>query len=111
MRIGSRLFSVAALAMLLTAPAMAQQKSEPAHFNETRYELAGFLMRAGVICKQDAQRMVTAGLALLGSSELKAISRNFPDTTRRWMTAGAEKFNTSVMDDGVAEACALLSDH
>jgi hypothetical protein len=159
MRIGFRLFSLVALAILLTAPAMAHQKSEPnsqrgaaaaqsspsaeqpsaqdqlwaqiekldwrlgrssiaqtstpaqslpttaATFYQARYQLAGFLMRAGAVCEQAAKRTVSAGLRLLGSSELKSISRNFPDTTRQWMTAGAEKFNTSVMDEGVTEAC------
>jgi Bacterial SH3 domain len=89
---------------------LAQTPSPPstaATFYEARYQLAGFLLRAGAVCEQEGQRTITAGLRLLGTSELKAISRNFPDTTRQWMTAGAEKFNTGVMNDGVADACAF----
>jgi hypothetical protein len=71
--------------------------------------LAGFLTRAAVVCggdKKSFKRFIDAGLGLLGTPELRAISKAYPSTTGQWMKEGAETFNERVMTNGMSPACA-----
>jgi hypothetical protein len=74
-------------------------------FYESRYQIAGLLLRVAKVCQGDAKRAIDAGFGLLASEELKAMSRAYPQQTQKWMEQGAEKFNTGVMADGIAAAC------
>lgn len=74
-------------------------------FYESRYLLAGFLLRAGKVCESDEKRMIEAGFGLLGMPELKAISKAYPQRIAAWMENGSSKFNAGVMTDGVRSAC------
>lgn len=68
--------------------------------------LVGFLVRAAAVC-DDKKSFVDAGFALLGTPELKALSKAFPGTTGEWMKAGGETFNERVMSAGIFSACAF----
>jgi Bacterial SH3 domain len=90
-----------------SAPPSSETAAETVY--RPRYQAAGFLLRAGTVCERESQRTISAAFRILGTAELKTISKNFPETTRKWMTAGADEFNTSVMNSGVAEACSLAA--
>jgi hypothetical protein len=94
-------------------PEQAEAKSDsapstnsPAAVYQSRFLLAGFLVRAGYVCESDAKMNVDAGLGLLGTSELKTMSKSYPKTTAQWMEEGAQNFNKAVMSSGVQGACA-----
>jgi hypothetical protein len=76
---------------------------------EAQYQLVGFLIRAIKVCNGDKED-VGAVFSLLDSDELKAVSRSFPKTTEKWMTKGADLFNTGAMKDGVPSACDIARD-
>jgi hypothetical protein len=69
------------------------------------YFKAGLLIRAGAICTDDPKPTFEAAAHLIGSPELKKISQAYPDTTKKWMTEGADSLNTEVMNDGMERAC------
>src|SRR2546430_2562824 len=77
------------LASGLLGPAIAQTSFSPPS-SETaaetvyrpRYQVAGFFLRAGAVCERDAERTMSAAFRILGTAELKTISKNFPETTR-----------------------------
>jgi hypothetical protein len=71
-------------------------------FYRARYLLAGFLLRAAVVCEGDGKRTVNAAFSLT----IRAISNAYPDTIRQWMEEGSANFNTGVMADGIARECA-----
>jgi hypothetical protein len=73
---------------------------------QTRYMLAGYLLRAGTVCEAESKRTITAAFSLVATEELKAMSNAYPATTERWMTEGADNFNTEVMKNGIKPACA-----
>jgi hypothetical protein len=77
-----------------------------ATFYEARYLIAGFLLRAGMVCQYQPKRMITVAMRIIATSELKAIAQGFPGTTKKWMRAGTGTFNDSVMTDGLLKACA-----
>jgi hypothetical protein len=71
---------------------------------ESRYTLAGFILRATNVCGGD-KREIEIAFSLLDPDELKAFSKAFPKTTAEWMQQGSENFNTGVMKDGIPSAC------
>jgi hypothetical protein len=71
---------------------------------EARYQTTGYLLRAASACTADKQQ-IDASFVLVSSDEMKAFSRAFPQLTERWMTNGANLFNTSVMKQGLQRAC------
>jgi hypothetical protein len=73
---------------------------------QSNFLLAGFLVRAAAVCNVDSKRTISVGFDLVGTPELTAISKAYPDTTTKWMKDGAEKFNSKVMSDGIGPACA-----
>jgi hypothetical protein len=88
-------------------PASRNEGKKPAMaMYEARYTLAGFLLRAGKVCTSDSQPNIDAGFSLLDSSELKQISKSYPETIQSWMMQGADNFNAGVMKDGMKVACA-----
>ena len=85
------------------APAL---KGDAASFYQSRYLLAGFLLRAGRVCENSSEQMIDVALGLLATSELKSFSRAYPATIKRWMEEGSNSFNAGTMKDGVTSACA-----
>jgi hypothetical protein len=73
---------------------------------ESRYMLAGFLLRASTVCEGNKHDIDVAA-SLLNPDELKAFSKSFPDTTAGWMNRGAENSNNQVMKDGIPAACSF----
>jgi hypothetical protein len=96
---------VAGLYILVTISAAADAQTAGAYY-QSRYHISGFLLRAALVCGGDYKRTVAAGLDLVSTTELKAVSKAYPDTTQQWMKGGADNFNTGVMTDGLASACA-----
>lgn len=84
----------------------AQPASTAATFYQARYFLTGYLLRAAVVCEGDGKRTVDAGFGLLGSPELRAISKAYPKTIEQWMGEGSALFNRVVMNEGIGRACA-----
>ena len=76
---------------------------------ESRYMLAGFLLRASTVC-QGNKHDIDVAFSLLNPDELKAFSKSFPDTTAGWMKHGADNFNNQVMKDGIPAACSFALD-
>ena len=75
----------------------------------SRYMLSGFLTRAAAVCaadKRNFKHFLDAGLRVLGTPELRAVSKAYPSTTGQWMKDGAETFNSRVMSDSIGPACA-----
>ena len=86
---------------------MADQAAAPAmgYVYYTTYNLAGFLLRSSAVC-DDPKRTIEAWGALLGSTpEFRAFAKGYPQTTNKWLKEGGEKFNESVMKDGVRATC------
>jgi hypothetical protein len=100
------LAAVTALAMGGTA--MAQPASAA---YEARAQLSGFLMRAGMVCREqyDWQAMARAGIDLLYRGNMGAITNGYPATVKAWGTQGANLFNNGVMTDGVDAACTVAA--
>jgi len=71
---------------------------------ESRYTLAGFLLRASNVCEGN-RHDIDVSMSLLAPDELRAFSKAFPDTTAKWMKKGADNFNVGVMKDGIPSAC------
>ena len=82
--------------------------AQAAQFYQSRYILAGFLLRAAAVCNS-GKRTVDAAMNLLGTAELMAMSKAYPNTTEAWMSQGAGTFNNGVMTDGVGAACAYAT--
>jgi hypothetical protein len=85
--------------------ACAQEKSNLSDVYRARYIISGYLVRAGAVCENDVNRMIELGLQFISSAELKSIGKAFPRTTERWMTEGAERFNSEVVKGGITSAC------
>jgi hypothetical protein len=83
---------------------MAQNSENRGLFYEARYQLVGYLIRAGNVCNASKEH-IEATFSLLEPDELKTFSRSFPEVTKQWMTRGAELFNSSVMQVGIPAAC------
>ena len=101
------LLTVGLFQSVFVTPSAAEQASE---VYRSRYTLAGFLLRASAVCgndKKDSERFVRAGFGVLGTSELKRISKAYPKTIGQWMKEGGEAFNERVMSDGITPACAF----
>jgi hypothetical protein len=77
---------------------------------ESRYFLAGLLLRASSVCSENARRLIDASFDLVSSSELKRVAQAFPEKTKGWMLEGTGAFNTGVMSDGLSLACAHARD-
>jgi Superinfection immunity protein len=70
-----------------------------------RYMISGYLVRAGAVCDIDAKRMIELGLQFISSAELRSVAQAFPATTQRWMTEGADRFNSEVIKGGIKASC------
>jgi hypothetical protein len=68
-------------------------------YYHSRYLLAGFLVRSSAVCDADPKGAIAAGFGLLGSSELRSISKAYPKKTAGWLGEGASMFNSGVMHD------------
>jgi hypothetical protein len=99
---------VAGLCILVMTVATGNAQTAAAYY-QSRFHIAGVLLRAGAICGADYERTIAVGLDLIATPELKAIAKAYPDTTQQWMKGGADNFNTGVMTDGLALACAYAS--
>jgi len=103
----NRLTSILPGMLLASSAAIAQQPSnttaEEAYHH--RYTTAGYLQRAGAVCKDDSKRTVEAASALVSGDKMKAFSQSFPGKTRAWMTEGKEVFNIDVRQGGTRPAC------
>ena len=97
-------FAVLIVSSALLMPAANSQDAST--FYHSRYLLAGFLLRAGAVCGADSKRTIDAAFGLLNTSELKAVSKSYPDTTGQWMGEGAANFNNGVMKNGIGPTCA-----
>jgi hypothetical protein len=80
-------------------------KGDATTFYQSRYFLAGFLLRAGRVCETNTEQMINAAVGLLATPELKTISKAYPQNVKKWMEAGADSFNTGTMQNGVTSAC------
>jgi hypothetical protein len=78
-------------------------------FYESRYFLAGLLLRAGYVCDNEPKSLITTAFKLLDTNELKKITEAYPKTTEQWMQQGANNFNSVTMKEGIASACALAA--
>ncbi|MGP0059342.1 MAG: hypothetical protein ACLPID_08665 [Beijerinckiaceae bacterium] len=96
---------VAGLCILVMTVANGNAQTAGVYY-QSRFRIAGVLLRAGAICGADYKRTIAVGLDLIATPELKAIAKAYPDTTQQWMKGGADNFNTGVMTDGLASACA-----
>jgi hypothetical protein len=67
--------------------------------------ISGYLVRAGRVCDADWERMIEVGLKFISAAELKSVAEAFPATTQRWMTEGAERFNSEAMKGGIEPTC------
>ncbi len=83
----------------------ASHDGDAATFYQSRYFLAGFLLRAGKVCQTNTKQLTDSAFGLLGTSELKTMSKAYPQTTGKWMQAGADNFNIGTMKTGVVAAC------
>jgi hypothetical protein len=98
-----------ATAVVQSVCATANAGEKAAAIYRSRYMLAGFLVRAAAVCgdnKKSFKRFVDAGLGVLGTPELRALSKAYRSTTGQWMKEGGETFNERVMTDGISPACA-----
>jgi hypothetical protein len=98
-----KLLAIAVGLVALTAAADAQTAGV---YYQSRFHISGLLLRAATACGGDYKRTVNVALGLIGNPELKAVSKAYPGTTEQWMKGGADNFNTGVMTDGLASACA-----
>lgn len=106
--VAGRLAEIACSGGRRAKPAETAPKGRSAStFYESRYVLAGFLLRASRVCEGEGTRAIDAGFGLLDTEELKAISKAYPQQIAKWMEDGANKLNTGVMTDGVAAACSF----
>jgi hypothetical protein len=96
------LVSLVIAGLIFAATAMSQ---DAATFYKSRYFLAGFLLRAGYACDRENKRTIKAAFDLLGTADLKMMSKAYPDTTKQWMEDGAANFNTGAMKDGIGATC------
>jgi hypothetical protein len=96
---------IGTIILITTSVAASPQENAAVHY-EMVYRISGFLLRAGYVCGGDKQ-MIRTAFEFVGSPEYKAISKSFPKQTARWMAAGTESFNTIVMSEGLAAACAF----
>lgn len=97
------------IAMTLTLGGVNAQQStgpSPEQAYRNRFMVAGFFLRAGEVCEADGRRLIEAAFDFLGSEEIKAVSKAFPNATEKWMTEGADGFNSTVLKDGIRPACA-----
>jgi hypothetical protein len=97
---------IAGLCISLTISVAADAQTASVYY-QSRYHLSGLLLRASAVCGGDWKRTVDAAFNLISTPELKAISKAYPDTTEQWLKGGADNFNTGVMTDGLAKACAF----
>lgn len=75
-----------------------------------RFELQGLLLRAAKICAMNEREMklfISISFDLIGSDELRAFSKAFPQTMAEWGSRGAGMLNNRVMSDGLPNACAF----
>ena len=79
-------------------------------YYKSRYFVAGFLLRSSKVCGGDWKRTIRASFDFIGTPELKTITKSYPDTIKQWMGEGAGNFNTGVMTNGVAAACAKATE-
>jgi hypothetical protein len=97
-------YLLAAVALALGGPAMAQQAGAT---YEARAQVSGFLLRAAMVCREqnDWRAMAETGVRLL-AGPMRPITNSYPATVKAWGTEGANLFNTAVMQDGADVACA-----
>ena len=102
----NRLTSIVLGTLLTSSAAIAQQPANTAdEAYHHRYTTAGYLLRAGAVCKSDNKRTVDAASGLVSGNEMKAFSKSFSRKTRAWMTEGAEVFDIDVRQGGTRPAC------
>ena len=102
----NRLTSILLGTLLASSAAIAQQPYTTAEeVYHHRFTTAGYLQRAGAVCKDDSKRTVDAASGLVSGDEMKAFSKSFPPKTRAWMTEGKEVFNIDVRQGGTRPAC------
>ena len=103
----NRLTSIIVGTLLAISAAIAQQAAnKPAYEDfQHRFTTAGFLLRAGAVCKDDSKRTIDAASGLISGDEMKAYTKSFPKKTKAWMSEGKEVFNIDVRQGGTRPAC------
>ncbi len=77
---------------------------------KARFFVSGMLMRAGMVCGKNWKGNAKVGIDLIATPELRDLARAYPETTKKWLEAGAENFNNGVMQDGLPAACKFADD-
>jgi len=77
---------------------------------KARFFVSGMLMRAGMVCGKNWKLNAKVGMDLIATPELRDLARAYPETTKKWLEAGAENFNNGVMQDGLPAACKFADD-
>ncbi len=108
----SRLHRLALLIATITAPisvAPANAAQDAGAAYHERYQLAGELMRASLVCNQgvDAASFFQPAFALENSADARTFQSLYKDTMAGWMESGAVAFNKRVMSRGTPAACAF----
>lgn len=98
--------TTAAAIITTSGGASAQAESSAEQAYRTDFMVAGFFLRAGYVCEADGKRLIVATSNFLDSEQIKTVSKAFPSATEKWMTEGANGFNSTVMEDGIKPACA-----
>jgi hypothetical protein len=78
-------------------------EADPAY--RSRFMVAGYFLRAGKVCDSDGKHLISAALNFLSLNEIKSVSEAFPALTERWLTEGADGFNSKVMTIGIGSTC------
>lgn len=90
--------------------AVAQTEREARLRYESRYFLSGLLVRAAMVCRNDAEQTIEVAFNIVAADEYKSFSEAFPQMTKGWMGNGADALNSDVMKNGMQHACALAAD-
>lgn len=75
------------------------------------YMLLGFLVRSAAVCSDiNSKERIDFAFRLVGTKELRMISRAYKQKTEEWMLEGSKSFNSSVMQYGATRACENASE-
>ena len=103
----NRLTSIVLGTLLTSTAAIAQQPSNTSADEDYhhRYTTAGYLLRAGAVCKNDSKRTNDAASGLVAGAEMKKYSKSFPAKSKAWMAEGKDVFDKDVRQGGIRPAC------
>jgi len=103
----NRLTSILLGMLLASSAATAQQPAKVTadEVYQQRFTTAGYLRRAGAVCRDDSKRTIDAAIGLVSGDDMKAFSKSFPGKIRAWIAEGKQVFDIDVRQGGTRPAC------